>query len=709
MGQQPARILTVMMAACVVLPAALFGYAAWSVDRDLHHQAERSISITLDVLVQHTLKVFQTAELGMHAMNLLTAGLSEAQIRAREPQLHADLKDLASGLAEIQSFWIIGQDGKALASDRISPMPDIDVSDRDYYRAFVAADPGVYVGPVQEPKLGGAPFFSVSRRRTSPDGGFAGELVVSLLPTDFERFYSQLNPERVGLYQMIRSDGAILVRFPQPDTPVSFLDPAKAPLLKALAQHPEGGRFTAVSSVDGIARVSGYRAVPGYPVVVVAGVQIDTIRAAWLSTLEGYLIFGVPATLALQLALWVALRRTRGFLKEAERRQAAEAALARTQRMEALGQLTGGVAHDFNNLLTVVNGAAEILRLSISDARAERPLAMIESAVRRGATLTRQLLTFASRQALAVEVIDLTQHLPRFKEMLRGSLRGDIEVIVDVPDVPCMVKADPGELELALLNIAVNARDAMPHGGRLSLRVRPVTLNSDPSADRLRGEFVAVEVKDTGAGIDPAVLARVFEPFFTTKECGKGSGLGLSQVYGFARQSGGTVTIASEPGGGTTVTLYLPGTTEMPQAAPARAATNHTGGNGRRVLVVEDNPDVSEILRGLLLDLGYAVTVASSARAALDRLNAPGRFDLVISDIMMPGEMNGIDLAQELRRRDGGLPVLLTSGYSAGAEMAMREGFLLLRKPYDLAQLREMVEAAMRQTAAVEPGLKAAE
>jgi two-component system NtrC family sensor kinase len=639
MGQQAARILIAMMAACAVVPTGLLGYAAWTVDRDLHRQAERNINITLDVLVQQTLKVFQTAELGMHAMNLLTAGLTDDQVRAREPQLHAQLKELVTGLPEIQSFWVVGHDGRPLASDLISPMPDLDVTDRDYYQAFTTGAEGVYVGAVLQPKLAGAPFFSISRRRTAPEGGFRGVLVVSLLPDDFERFYSQLNPERVELYQMIRSDGAVLVRFPESPSPMSFLDPARSPLLRAMATHPEGGNFTAVSSVDGITRIAGYRAVPGYPVVVVAGVQAATIRAAWLAVLEGYLIFGVPATALLLLALAIALHRTRSLTAEAERRQAAEAALARTQRMEALGQLTGGVAHDFNNLLTVINGAAEILRLTVSDQRAARPLAMIESAVRRGATLTRQLLTFASRQALAVEVIDLTQHLPRFKEMLRGSLRGDIEIVVDVPAIPCMVKADPGELELALLNTAVNARDAMPHGGRLTLRVRPVTLDGGPVADRLAGEFVGIAVDDTGTGIEPAVLARVFEPFFTTKECDKGSGLGLSQVYGFARQSGGTVTIASEIGRGTTVTLYLPATTEMPRPAPERESTVAPAGNGRHVLVVEDNADIAEVLCGLLRDLGYAVNVASSARAALERTEALGRFDLVISDIMMPGDM----------------------------------------------------------------------
>ncbi len=268
--------------------------------------------------------------------------------------------------------------------------------------------------------------------------------------------------------------------------------------------------------------------------------------------------------------LGVALQRTRRLHDEAERREAAEAALRQAQRLEAIGQLTGGVAHDFNNLLMIVSGSAQRLRRDVTDEKQLRLLDMIANATQRGESLTRQLLAFSRRQTLQPSAIDLSERLPKVKDMLSRSLRGDIEIRVVVPDRHCTVKVDPSELELALLNLAFNARDAMPSGGTLIITAKPVVLRGKAAEEGLHGEFVAVRVADTGAGIPPDVLSRVFEPFFTTKEEGKGTGLGLSQVYGFARQSGGTATITSTVGRGTAVTLFLPRTWEVPVPSMVR-------------------------------------------------------------------------------------------------------------------------------------------
>jgi two-component system NtrC family sensor kinase len=253
------------------------------------------------------------------------------------------------------------------------------------------------------------------------------------------------------------------------------------------------------------------------------------------------------------LIIGIALQRTRRLYSEAERRESAEVALRQSQRLEAIGQLTGGVAHDFNNLLMIVSGSVQRLRRDLTDDKHIRLLDMIATAASRGETLTRQLLAFSRRQTLTPTVIDLAQHLPELKDMLSRSLRGDIAIEVTAAGRSCTVKVDANEFELALLNLAVNARDAMPNGGALKIAAEPVVLDGTP--DGLSGAFVAIRVADTGTGIPADVLPRVFEPFFTTKEVGKGTGLGLSQVYGFAKQSGGQLKIYSEVGSGTDYAL----------------------------------------------------------------------------------------------------------------------------------------------------------
>ena len=269
--------------------------------------------------------------------------------------------------------------------------------------------------------------------------------------------------------------------------------------------------------------------------------------------------------------------------------------LAQAQKMEALGQLTGGIAHDFNNLLHIVNGYAQLLQLRLSDDRSRRATDAIRAAVKRGETLTRQLLSFARRQKLEPETLDLADGLASLREMLHASLRGDIELIYAIEDSVWPVKVDAAELEFALVNIAVNARDAMPAGGQLTISARNMRLRGDPAG--LDGDFVDLAVTDTGEGIAPDLIGRVFEPFFTTKPVGKGTGLGLSQVYGFAKQSGGAARITSRLGRGTTVALYLPRSREKVAAAAPEKAIAARAGRGR-VLVVEDNAEVRKLIGG---------------------------------------------------------------------------------------------------------------
>ena len=390
-----------------------------------------------------------------------------------------------------------------------------------------------------------------------------------------------------------------------------------------------------------------------------------------------------------------------------ERRQGEEA-LRQSQKMEAVGQLTGGVAHDFNNLLTIIRSATDFLRRrELPEERRRRYIDAISDTVERASKLTTQLLAFARRQPLKPRVFDVGVQVENVAQLVRPLVGPRIQIDVEIGDFDAFTIADVGQFETALINLAINARDAMDGEGRLKIAVRKVgaipALRAQPARG---GDFIAVSVTDTGTGITAANLDAIFEPFFTTKDVGKGTGLGLSQAFGFAKQSGGEIAVASLPGHGATFTIYLP-----QAAAPASEAeiagikSEPTAtGRGYRVLVVEDNDDVGAFSTELLEDLGYAVRRASDARAALALL-AEDEFavDLVFSDVIMPG-MNGLELAGDLRERYPGLPVVLTSGYSNVLAENAHHGFDLIQKPYSVEALSRVLRKAISDKAAISRG-----
>ncbi len=368
--------------------------------------------------------------------------------------------------------------------------------------------------------------------------------------------------------------------------------------------------------------------------------------------------------------------------------------LAQAQKMEAIGQLTGGIAHDFNNLLMIVSGYAQILQGRLKDAKEKQAVEAIRAAAGRGEKLTRQLLAFSRRQQLMPVMVDLRQRIDGVRDMLVPSLRGNIELVCEIEDKIWPVEVDLGELELALVNIAVNARDAMPEGGTITLSARNVVLKPGSAAGALEGDFVALAIIDTGCGMPPEVLARVFEPFYTTKPVGKGTGLGLSQVHGFAMQSGGAATVSSEVGKGTVVTIYLPrARAELALDVDENFEGEPDFGEGT-VLLVEDSREVAEVTSTLFEQLGYRVVRSENAAEALRHLQQGIHFDLLFSDIVMPGPMNGLALAQACRDNFPDIPVLLTSGYSDAAQLADGR-FDILRKPFELAALERAIETVI--------------
>ena len=442
--------------------------------------------------------------------------------------------------------------------------------------------------------------------------------------------------------------------------------------------------MTGKSSFDGSERIIAYRKLPDQPVYVNAGIDVATVRADWMRDMSAHLIFGIPATLTMLALGMMTLRHTRResdayaqLREETARRAATEMALRQAQKMEAVGRLTGGIAHDFNNLLTAIIGNVELAqrRNNATDERVGRSLAAIRQASSRAATLVQRLLTFSRQHPQEVKSVDINRLVGEMSELLHRSIGEAIMIETVLASGLWKTAVDPNQLENAILNIAVNARDSMPGGGRLTIETSNAYLDEAyilrAGADVKSGQFVLVAVSDTGEGMPPDVRDKAFEPFFTTKAAGAGSGLGLSMVYGFVRQSDGHVQIYSEIGQGTTIKMYFPRLADA-SAFPAWHAVEapilpRTGEHHERILLVEDDDDVSRFVIDALSDIGYRVDHAATGAKALELINAIGDFSLMLTDVILPGGMNGRELANEVKKIRPDLPVLYATGYTRNA------------------------------------------
>ncbi len=391
--------------------------------------------------------------------------------------------------------------------------------------------------------------------------------------------------------------------------------------------------------------------------------------------------------------IYVAGRHVTAEKEAAAALERAQSQTAHLQKMDAIGQLTGGIAHDFNNLLMIVSGHAQSLKSRLKDARDIRALAAIEMAATRGENLTRQLLSFSRTLPLDPAVIDLAEAVHAIHDVLAGSMHVNIEFRIAVPDTTWRVRVDKSELELALVNLAMNARDAMPEGGRILIAAENVHFDAADAPQGVAGDFVALSVADTGGGIPPDLLSRVVEPFFTTKGPDKGTGLGLSQVYGFARRSDGTVSIDSEVGRGTKVTVCLPRSHAAIAVPLPQDDAQYVALDRQTILVVEDNPDVRHVAVSLLEQIGYRTIEAETASAALDILAAGKNVDLVFSDVVLPGQTDGLALARTVTTRYPTIPVVLTTGYTKVFDTGPE--YPVLRKPYQISALGRVIHDAL--------------
>ena len=714
-----AASLGVLLPLTLAVPALLFAAGAWWSHRQAFATAGQDLVRVSEVAREHAAKVFDTHRLVADRIGALLAGLDDAAVAADEPNLSAAMRSAIAGLPQVQAAVVTNAAGRAVIGANAMPASArLDLSGRDYFPPLQRGEVETYVSQPQVEQVTGRPFFSLARRRTGPDGSFQGVVSVAVAPDYFRNFYENLirsgdDIEDAGkVITLVRDDGRFLVRQPPftgPPPPI----PTGGPFLATLALQPDAGLYVSRSVLDpgGPERIYAYSRVPGVPVLAVAGQSIEAIETAWRRQMAITLLVLVPTALALFLITLTASRRAGReqaalalVRHEMNRREAAEDDLRRAQRLEAVGQLTAGIAHDFNNLLTVISGNLHFLdRAGGDEARRRRHVANIQSAADRGAKLTQQLLAFARQQQLVPQLVDLNAVVGKLSGMMAASVGAMVRIETDLAPGLWATKVDPTQVELVVLNLAINARDAMPAGGQVTIGTANASLGA-PSlpGDPPAGEYVVLSVRDTGTGMTPEVRARAFEPFFTTKGPGRGSGLGLSQVHGFAHQSGGGVTIGSRPGEGTLVRVFLPRTAEAvaPPADPVRADAPPTG--AALILLVDDEAEVRAVAAQMLRDRGHRVLEAAGGPEALVLLAAEPDIRLAVLDYAMPG-MNGLELCWRIRIRRPALPVLFVTGYSDMAALVDEPASDVLRKPFMAAELEGRVAALVRATG---PGRK---
>jgi two-component system, NtrC family, sensor kinase len=701
------RLLRIAVAASLLLPTALFLWAAWSNYQKAVALAEERISRSLEVQVEHATKSFQ---IGALILEDLLEDLPNAKFPDSEKHFHDLFQKRIRTVSEIQSIWLFNKDGYPLAVSSSYPAPySRNFAGEDYFYVPASKDSnGIYFGEIHDSVSGSSPYFSMNRRVTK-NGIFDGVLEISMIPGDFYRFYTHLVYSEGLQYALLREDGVFLVRYPEPLTgPPKPLGPQTG-FRKTIAASPQGGFYWSDGPIDGITRRFGIRRIEGTSLFVTAGVAKSTMWAQWYNEMFPYFVFGAPSAIFVFITLLLALNRTKRLHVEMRRREMAEGALRQAQRLDAIGQLTGGVAHDFNNLLTIIIGNLESAQrqvTALSDAARDRLGQTVGRAMQgaqRAATLTRRLLAFSRQQPLNPKALDPNKLLLGLPDLLKGGLGESVAVEIVGAAGLWPVEADATELETAILNLAVNGRDAMPDGGKLTIEASNSFLDDEycrQNSDVRPGQYVQVSVSDTGSGMTADVVARAFEPFFTTKDAGQGTGLGLSQVYGFVKQTGGHVKIYSEVGEGTTVKIYLPrrggGLTED-EAPPVAVSGNSSG---EHIMLVEDDNDVRAYLAETLRAANYAVIEAADGEKALEAMDGhEGRIDLLLTDVVMPG-MNGRKLSEVAKTLRPDMKVLFMTGYSRNAIVhhgRLDPGVELVQKPITGDHLTAKIRALLDQ------------
>ncbi len=721
------RSLHIVAVLLLVLIVLVTGQQLLQMRARLIADAERQMARLDMVFAEQTGRAVETVDL---VLRDVTAGMPGQDDQIPDASRLDDmLRRRIEGVRQVSEVSVFDTTGAILSSSRPlaerRPLPPAGQT----LMAFHATHPTTGLQISEPLRIGNGPWLTLlSRRLDNADGSFAGIVVAQLNLLYFEEFYKAVELSENGAIVLHRRDGVVLARYPHSDSIIgsSF---AESPPFKETLAHAIAGTVLMDSPVDGSRRVLAIRALKAFPLAVNVSVDERNVLAPWrqqsrvltLAALAGGAVIG---TLLLLLArtskrVETLLGEFRSAKEGAEsanaalvvqlrERERAEAAMRQAQRIEAVGQLTGGVAHDFNNLLTVLLGNLDLLQHADRlDAAAKQRLERMRRAAERGATLVDQLLAFARRQPLAPRAVELNAVISGMSGLLQSAIGNNIRIDTKLDEGLWPAMIDPTQIELVILNLAINARDAMPKGGTLTITMENLRMqaspedgSASPGAPAAAGDYIVVRVGDTGTGMAPDVLAKAFEPFFTTKGPGRGSGLGLSQVLGLARQSGGGVQLDSMQGKGTVVQVYLPRATmtAVPQSAPALAEFDR--GSASTILLVDDDEAVRSTTGMILETMGYTIVTAESGQGALTLLRSDQGVDLLLTDVAMPG-MNGPQLARQVRVIRPLLPIVFFSGYAdpeavAGDTIRQR----IVRKPFRATELAAQIEIALAEARA---------
>jgi two-component system NtrC family sensor kinase len=705
-----------LLALALALPLLLVTSYCWQQRIQVLEETNRTASRSVVALEQHAGNMLDSHALILRQLDQLTQGRTGSDI-AGDDRLKQTVINLTRDFPQVSVVGLADADGRLWLSSVQGAAKNSSVADRDYFLAHKngAASKALYISEAFTGRLNGERQFSVSLRRSSPSGVFDGVIFATVPLKYLTQFWQQFIPSEGHLIPLVRSDGAVLARFPLADT-VRWL-PLQGAFMTHIRQAPRG-QFTAASPVDGVERIDAYSQVKNYPLFISFNIEKQFVLREW--RLESFITacVGIFSSLILA-ALWLAAMRhsheqqvarerwqaiAEDLKLEVGRRKEAEDAMRQSQKMEAVGQLAGTVAHDFNNLLAALVGNVQLMQRRLAQGLHNdlpRYVAAMESITAKATAMTQRLLAFSRRQTLAPTPLDVKHRIHAMEDLITQSVGPSVRVRTVLTKDPCRAVCDPNELDSALLNLSINARDAMAGGGDLTLCCAQVHLTA-PEAAALRlseGQaYVVIRVKDTGAGMSPETIQRAFEPFFTTKPAGQGTGLGLAMVYGFVAQSGGQIKINSAPGEGTEVQIYLPAYEgELPSSTGASGPDETSPANKDVcVLLVDDEVSVREPMAELLVELGYRVLQAGDAVQGLQILKTSQQVDLMVSDVGLPGHMDGRQLAAAGRKLRPQLKVLLITGNAdpaTGAAGTTAQDIETMFKPFGFAEFERKVSA----------------
>jgi signal transduction histidine kinase/CheY-like chemotaxis protein len=705
--------LRALLLLALLLPALLAAWFAWYQRDEVINEAQRTAQRSVIALEEHAANVLDTHSLVLHELAGITQGRSWPEITG-DARLKQTIAEMTGRFKQVAVIGIADAEGRLRLSSLPGAANEVSVAGRDFFLAHKQRRAhGIYFSEPYTGRRTGLRYFAVSVALTNLSGAFDG-VIYTAVPLDyFVSFWKQFAPSPGHAIPLMRNDGVLIVRYPASVGP-QRLDP-NGPLMAHIHQAARG-LYTAVSPIDGVERINAYSELKNYPLYVGFSVETRLVLGQWRDDVMPAAVMAMLVAAAL-VALWLMVvrqshhqrqsatrwRDVAGRLeREIARREQAEEAMRQGRKMEAIGQLAGGIAHDFNNLLAAIVGNLQLLRLRLDQGRVDDLMHYVgaaESVAAKAGAMTQRLLAFSRQQTLLPKPTDVNERIPFVEELIERTVGPAIRIHTQLAAAPCITLCDPNQFESALLNLAINARDAMPEGGQITMTTDRTALDSQAAAaiGLPPGEYVTISMKDTGTGMPAEVVQRAFDPFFTTKPVGQGTGLGLSMVYGFVTQSGGQVRIDSAPGAGTTVMIFLPvHEGEVPPDEAGVKAASPRPNAKTHVLLVDDEGMLRQALTEILTELGYHVIEAVDAAQGLEVLRSTAAVDLLVTDVGLPGPMSGRQLADAGRELRPQLKVLFITGYADKAGSASTlpgTGMETMVKPFGLDEFSRKVAA----------------